>query len=75
MTDLPQLGRGVAITGTDLATITAALAESYAAGATLTELAEITGRSRTWIAEALARAGVSRRSRGRRPNPTRQETT
>lgn len=77
MTGLPELGRGVAITGTDLINITELLAAAYAAGATLTDLSTQTGRSRTWIAECLARAGVPRRSRGRRPKhatPSKETT-
>jgi hypothetical protein len=75
MDELPPLTRGVAITGTDRDTAARALAAAYLGGATIIELAKQTGRSRTWIAECLTLAGVTRRPRGRQPKHPKQETT
>jgi predicted transcriptional regulator len=42
-------------------------AEQYAAGRSLRELAELTGRTQSAVHRALDQAGVERRGRGARP--------
>lgn len=55
---------GVRQTPQQRADLLAFVAEQYAAGRSLRELAELTGRSQTAIRRALNQAGVTRRGSG-----------
>ena len=61
---LRELPRGKQIIGSRLRKVSRAISRKYKAGATIRQLAEITGRSYGFIQGTLDNAGVERRPRG-----------